>query len=45
MCYYLDNFIVIFNVEEAIPVKMKAKALAYIWLTDLLGILKNDSKD
>ena len=35
----------IFKAKKAFPDKMKDEAKAYIWLTNLLGILRNDSKD
>lgn len=45
VCHYLDDFVAIFKVRIATPERMKTKAKAYIWLTDLLGIPQNDSKD
>ncbi len=45
ICHYLDDFIAIFKAKEASTERMKAEAKAYIWLTDLLGIPQNDSKD
>lgn len=36
---------VIFRTKDAIRKKIKAKARAYIWLINLIGIPKNNSKD
>ena len=44
LCYYLDNFVAIFQAEEATPEKMSENK-AYIQLTNLLGVLQNNSKD
>lgn len=45
LCYYLDNFVAIFKAEEATQEKMAADKEAYVQLTDLLGVPRNDSKD
>ncbi len=42
--HYLDNFVVIFRSDTS-PERLVAEANAYIWLTDLLGLLRNNSKD
>ena len=44
LCHYLDKFVAIFRSETS-PERLVAKANTYIWLTDLLGLLQNDSKD
>lgn len=45
LCHYLDNFIAIFSVKVATLSRIRAETKAYIWLTELLGIPCNDSKD
>ncbi len=45
ICHYLDDFIAVFKAKEASTERIKAEAKSYIWLTDLLGIPRNDSKD
>ena len=45
LCHYLDDFIAIFKASKASTEQIKIEAKAYIWLTDLLGIPRNDSKD
>lgn len=45
LSHYLDNFVAIFKAKEATQEKMSAKKKAYIQLTDLLGVSRNDSKD
>lgn len=45
LCRYLDDFIAIFSAKDATPSRLRSEANAYIWLTDLLGIPRNDSKD
>ncbi len=44
LCHYLDDFVAIFRSDTS-PERLVIKANAYIWLTDLLGLLRNDSKD
>ena len=44
LCHYLDNFMAIFK-ADASPERLERKANAYIWLTDLLGFSRNNSKD
>ncbi len=44
LCHYLDNFVAIFRSDTS-PKRLVAEANAYIWLTDLLGLPRNDSKD
>ncbi len=44
LCHYLDDFVAIFRSYTS-PERLVAEANAYIWLTDLLGHLRNDSKD
>ena len=41
----MDDFIVIFPANVDTPSRICTEAKAYIWLTDLLGIPRNDSKD
>ncbi len=41
----MDDFIAVFKAKKASTERMKAEAKVYIWLTDLLGIPQNDSKD
>ncbi len=45
LCYYLDDFIAIFKVREAMSEKMTAENKTYIQLTNLLSILRNNSKN
>ena len=45
LCHYLDNFVAVFKPKEATPSRIKKEARTYIWLTDVLGLLQNDSKD
>ncbi len=44
LCHYLDDFVAIFRLDNS-PERLVAEANTYIWLTDLLGLLRNDSKD
>ncbi len=44
LCHYLDNFVAIFRSDTS-PERLVAEANAYIWLTYLLGLPRNDSKD
>ncbi len=44
LCHYLDNFVAIFRSDTS-PERLVAEANAYIWLTDLFGLLRNDSKE
>ncbi len=44
LCHYLDNFVAIFRLDTS-PERLVAEANTYIWLTDLLGLLRNDSQD
>ncbi len=44
LCHPLDNFVAIFRSDTS-PEKLVAEANAYIWLTNLLGLLQNHSKD
>lgn len=41
----MNDFVAIFKTEETIERKMSVKKEAYMQLTDLLGIILNDSKD
>lgn len=41
----MDDFIAIFKASEASTEQIKIEAKAYIWLTDLLVIPRNDPKD
>ena len=45
LCHYLDDFVDIFIAGEATQEKMMAEKKAYVQLTDLLGVPRNDSKD
>lgn len=45
LCHYLDNFVAIFQVEKATSEKISAENKAYIQLTNLLVISRNNSKD
>ncbi len=45
ICHYLDEIIAIFKAKESFTEIMKAEVKAYIWLTDLLRMLWNDSKN
>ncbi len=42
--YYSDNFVAIFRSDPLLE-RLMAEANAYIWLTDLLGLPRNNSKD
>ncbi len=42
--HYLDNFVAISRSVTS-PERLVAEANAYIWLTDLLGLSQNNSKD
>ncbi len=44
LCHYLDSFVAIFRSDTS-PKRLVAKANAYIGLTDLLGLPRNDSTD
>ena len=44
ICPYLDAFKAVFKVKEASTEKIEVEAKAYIWLTDLLGMPRNDSR-
>ncbi len=44
LCHYLDDFVAIFRSDTS-PERLVAEANAYIWLTELLGVPRNDSKD
>ena len=44
LCHYLDNFVAIFRSDTS-PERLLAEANAYIWLTDLLGLPRNNSED
>ncbi len=44
LCHYLDDFVSIFR-SDTLPERLVAEANAYIWLTSLLGLPRNDSKD
>ncbi len=44
LCHYLDYFVAIFR-SDTWPERLVAEANDYIWLTDLLGLPQNDSKD
>ncbi len=44
LCHYLDDFVAIFRSESS-PERLLAEVNAYIRLTDLLGLPRNDSKD
>ena len=45
LVHYLDDFIAIFTATQATSNRMRREARAYVWVTDLLGIPRNDSKD
>ncbi len=45
LVHYLDDFIAIFTATQATSNRMRKEARAYVWVTDLLGISRNDSKD
>ncbi len=45
LVHYLDDFIAIFTATQAMSNRMRQEARAYVWVTDLLGIPRNDSKD
>ncbi len=44
LCHYRNNYVAIFKANVT-PERLKLEAEAYIWLTDLLGLLRNDTKD
>ncbi len=44
LCHFLDDFMTIFGSDTSTE-RLMAEANAYIWLTDLLGLLRNDFKD
>lgn len=44
LCHYLNDFIAIFSAPKANLERLKFEANAYIWLTDLLRIPRNNSK-
>ena len=44
LCHYLDDFVAIFRSDTS-PERLVAEDNTYIWLTDLLGFPRNDSKD
>lgn len=44
MCHYLDDFIAIFSAKTT-KNQIYDEELAYIWITDLLGIPRKDSKN
>ena len=44
LCHHLNNFVAIFKSNTLLE-RLVAEANAYIWLTDLLGLLQNDSQD
>ncbi len=45
LVHYLDDFIAIFTTMQATSNRMRREARAYVWVTDLLGIPRNNSKD
>lgn len=45
LCHYLDDFLAVFKAKKATLSRIRKEARAYIWLTDILGIPRNDSKD
>lgn len=45
LVHYLDNFVAIFTTTQALVHQTKQSRQAYNWVTDLLGIPRNDSKD
>ncbi len=45
ICHYLDEIIAVFKAKKAFTERIKAEAKAYICLTDLLGMPRNDSKN
>ncbi len=45
ICHYLDDFITVFKAKKTSTERIKAEAKVYIYLTELLGIPQNDSKD
>ncbi len=44
ICHYLDNSMAIFISDTSLE-RLVVEANAYIWLTDFLGLPRNDSKD
>lgn len=44
LCHYLDDFVAIFKADTS-PKRLEAKANTYIWLTDILDLPQNNSKD
>lgn len=45
LVYYLDDFVAVFTAAEAAAYQTRQARQAYNWVTDLLGIPRNDSKD
>lgn len=45
LCHYLDDFVAIFKAKDATSERLTTETEAYIQLTDLLDIPRNDSKD
>ena len=45
LVHYLDDFIAIFTAAQARAQRIRQESRAYTWVTDLLGIPRNDSKD
>ncbi len=42
--HYLDDFVAIFK-ADFLPERLEREANAYIWLTNLLDLPRNDSKE
>lgn len=45
LVYYLDNFVAIFTAVQTLTNQKRHARIAYNWVTNLLGILRNDLKD
>ena len=45
LVHYLDEFIALFTAAQATAQRMRQERRAYTWVTDLLRIPRNDSKD
>ncbi len=43
--HYLDDFVAVFLAVQTTDQRMKWENRAYNWITDLLGIPRNESKD
>ena len=45
LVHYLDDFVAVFTVAQASTNQTRHARIAYNWVTDLLGILRNNLKD